>query len=444
MAALEAVDAAYSELAETCTDGVGAEFRMQVAVRLEAAGRRHLGLTYRLVGEICDPADGSPKRGAKARLARELRVNRGEVDRRAKLAARVRGRRVGLGPEVMDPELPRLAEALRDGLVGEAHIAEVCKAIDALPKWVSPVDKRWAEKKLVRHAKKQDPAFVAAVGRAISNRLNPDGVFDEEDRKARRSVTMGPQGPDGMSRISGNLTPEARAYFEAISAAVRPGHHVPDSDQIVVDEATDTRSAGQRGHDAFVWGMRTALESGTLGQHRGSAVSVIARTTVQELEQAIRAMTDRGVPMPAPAMTGGGSWLPMRDLIAMAARGSLQYLAVFDGHSERPLYLGRSRRIATADQRIICYARDGGCTRPGCTVPGYDCEAHHAPAWLPDGATDADKVFFACGPDNQAEAIGDYRTIVTEQGRLGWSDGTGPPEVNRLHHPEELLGEDDR
>ena len=60
---------------------------------------------------------------------------------------------------------------------------------------------------------------------------------------------------------------------------------------------------------------------------------VIARTTVQELEQAIRAMTDPGVPMPAPATTGGGSSLPMRDLIAMAAQGSLHYLAVFDGHS---------------------------------------------------------------------------------------------------------------
>src|SRR6185312_8459957 len=94
-AALEAVDAAYEELCSTSTDAVGPEFRMEMAVRLEAAGRRHLGLTYRLVGEICDPADGSPKRGAKARLARELRVNRGEVDRRAQLAARVRGRRVG-------------------------------------------------------------------------------------------------------------------------------------------------------------------------------------------------------------------------------------------------------------------------------------------------------------------------------------------------------------
>jgi Domain of unknown function (DUF222) len=443
VAALEAVDAAYEELCSTSTDAVGPEFRMEMAVRLEASGRRHLALSYRLVGEICAPPDGVAKRGVKARLARELRVNRGEVDRRAKLAARVRERRLGLGPETMAPELPLLAKAMHDGLVGEDHIREVCKAVDALPKWVSPAEKRWAEKKLVFHARRQDPGFVAAVGRAVQDRINPDGVFDERDRAARRGFSVGPQGPDGMSKVSGHLTPEARAYFEAISAAVRPGHHLPGSEQTVVDDVTDTRTASQRGHDAFVWGMRTALASGSLGTHRGLPVTVIARTTVRDLQQAAQAMADPSVPMPPPATTGGGSSLPMRDLIAMAAQGSLHYLAVFDGHSERPLYLGRSRRIATADQRIICYARDGGCTRPGCTVPGYQSEAHHAPAWLPDGATDADKVFFACGPDNQAEADGEYQTVVTANGRLSWSDGTGPPQVNRLHHPEELLGEDD-
>jgi hypothetical protein len=47
----------------------------------------------------------------------------------------------------------------------------------------------------------------------------------------------------------------------------------------------------------------------------------------------------------------------MRDVITMAAEG-IHYLAVFDDHSDRPIYLGRQRRIATADQRIICYARD--------------------------------------------------------------------------------------
>ena len=63
------------------------------------------------------------------------------------------------------------------------------------------------------------------------------------------------------------------------------------------------------------------------------------------------------MPMPRPARTGGDTALPMRDVIRMAA-DSIHYLAVFDDHTERPIYLGRQTRIATADQRIICYANE--------------------------------------------------------------------------------------
>ncbi|MGB9251531.1 MAG: DUF222 domain-containing protein, partial [Mycobacterium sp.] len=156
------------------------------------------------------------------------------------------------------------------------------------------------------------------------------------------------------------------------------------------------------------------------------------------LDQAARAAVDSSIPMPAPARTGGGSRLPMRDLIAMAAT-AIHYLAVFDDHTERPLYLGRQKRVATADQRLICYARDRGCTRPNCLVSGYYCEVHHSPDWLHGGCTDADKLHFACCPNHGMASRGELRTQVMKNGRLGWTDGTGPPEINHAHHPDELL-----
>ena len=364
-----------------------------------------------------------------------MRITPNEITRRFKLAARIRPRRSLTGPP-LPPELPELAAAVEAGVVGDDHIRSVCRAIDVLPGCVSPADTAAAERTLVEHAAKVDAGIVAKLGQRIADYLNPDGLFSDEDRARRRGLHLGQQGPDGMSRLTGLLDPQARAYFEAIEAAVRPGRHPPDSDRDA--EARDDRSPAQRCHDALKLGLETAIASGGLGVHRGHPVTVVVTTTLAELDQAADAAVDSSLPMPAPARTGGGSRLPMRDLIAMAAK-SIHYLAVFDEHTERPLYLGRQKRVATADQRLICHARDRGCTRPNCLESGYRCEVHHSPDWARGGRTDADALYFACGPDHAMESRGELRTEVVDGGRLGWTDGTGPPEINHAHHPDELL-----
>jgi hypothetical protein len=442
---LAVIDAALTRLRATSTDLVGNAFRVEVADRLEAQLRIARGLSYRMFAEMADPPDGDDRPvngpGVKLRdvLAHRLRLVPAEVGRRFKVAARITTRRTLTGVS-LPPELPVLADAVEDGAVGEEHIKQICDAIDALPAAVAHHKER-VERTLVRHARRQDAAFVAAVGRRFADTLNPDGLFDDRDRMNRRSMTLGRQGPDGMSRLSGWITPEGRAYVETLQAAVRPGHHVPGAEQTVVDAVTDQRSGPQRLHDALLWGLRTGIESGSLGAHRGIPVTVIATVTVDQMQQAAQAMADPDIAMPAPARTGGGSALPMRDLIRMASNG-IHYLAVFDRHSERPIYLGRSARIATADQRIICHARDHGCTRPGCTVWGYGCEVHHTPNWDPDGATDADKLHFACPSDHKLLTDGHASTTVTEDGRLAWSIGEDPPDINRIHHDHELLDDD--
>jgi hypothetical protein len=427
ISALDAIDAAHDMLRTTPSDSAGNSFRVDVAERLETQERLNRGLMYRVFAEIADPPDESGS-VAKMRsvLWQRLRVTPGEITRRFKLAVRIRPR-PSLTGETLQPELPELASAVVAGLVGEDHIRAVCRAVDLLPACVSPTDVEAAERTLVTHATKVDAGIVVKLGQRIADYLNPDGLFSDEDRARRRGLHLGPQGPDGMSRLSGLLDPEARAYFEAIDAAVRPGRHLPD------DDSRDTRTPAQRCHDALKFGLETAIASGDLGVHRGHPVTVVVTTTLSELTDAA------GAP---PARTGGGSQLPMRDLIRMATN-AIHYLAVFDDHTERPLYLGRQRRVATADQRLICYARDRGCTRPNCLESGYRCEAHHRDEWARGGRTDADKLYFLCGPDHAMVSRGEARTEVTEQGRLGWTDGTGPPEINHAHHPDELLADPD-
>ncbi|MGH3957609.1 13E12 repeat family protein [Mycobacterium sp.] len=443
---LELIEAAYARLRASCTDLVGNAFRVATAERLEALGRVNRGLSYRMFGEIADPVDGPEDPGLPAGvsmrnlLCARLRITSAEVKRRFRVAVRIRPRRSLTGP-ALPPELPKLATAVEDGSVGDDHIAAVLHALDGLPGAVSAPDRDKAERILVRHARKQDATFVTVVGNRIADWLNPDGTFSDEDRARRRGLVLGPQCVDGMSRLRGWLDPETRAYLEAITAAIRPGRHVPEAKD-AADEERDHRTPAQRCHDALKLALRHALSSGQLGVHRGVPVTVIVTTKLGDLEQAARAAHDPAIPMPAPARTGGNSRLPMRDVIRMAAN-SIHYLAVFEDHCERPLYLGRSKRIATLDQRIICHARDGGCTRPDCPQPGYHCEVHHAQDWAAGGLTNADSLYFGCAPDHTEATCGHLTTTITDDYRLAWSDGTGPPRINHIHHPDELLEDDD-
>ena len=159
---------------------------------------------------------------------------------------------------------------------------------------------------------------------------------------------------------------------------------------------------------------------------------MVISTTLQELE------SGKGH-----AVTGGGTLLPMSEVIRQAAAAH-HYLAVFDHHTEEPLYLGRAKRLATRGQRIVLYAKDRGCTKPGCTAPGYWCEAHHVDGWTADNSpTDIDTLTLACPADNRLIEKTGWRTRKRKDGRTQWLPppnlDTGQARVNNYHHPERYL-----
>ena len=169
-----------------------------------------------------------------------------------------------------------------------------------------------------------------------------------------------------------------------------------------------------------------------LGQHNGLPVSVVVSTTLKELE------AGAGI-----AVTGAGTLMPMRDLIRLAEHAH-HYLIVYRHHTAEPLYMGRSKRLATKAQRLLLYNRDRGCTRPGCTQAACRCQAHHAnPSWNNGGLTDAPDLGLGCGPDNQLAELGWTNTIDPETGRVHWHPpplmDTGGDTLNHHFHPGELF-----
>jgi Domain of unknown function (DUF222) len=298
-----------------------------------------------------------------------------------------------------------------------------------------------AEQQLAHHATQFRPEQVRKLADRLADCLNPDGNFTDVDRARRRGLTLGSQDIDGMSRLSGWLTPEARATLDAVLAKLAaPGMCNPDDDTPVVDglptEDTarrDTRSTAQRNHDGLNAALRAILASGKLGQHNGLPATIIVTTTLQDLESAA-----------GKALTGGGSLLPMSDVIRMA-RHAHQYLAIFDKGKAIALY--HTKRLASPGQRIVLYAKDRGCTRPGCDAPPYWCEVHHVDDWATTHCTDINKLTLACGSDHPLVEPGGWTTRKRANGDTEWIPPPhldyGQPRTNTFHHPEKLLADGD-
>ncbi len=67
--------------------------------------------------------------------------------------------------------------------------------------------------------------------------------------------------------------------------------------------------------------------------------------------------------------------------------------ALFNGPG-RPLWVGRSRRLANGSQRLMASVRDGGCVN--CNAPTNRCHTHHVREWQEGGNTDLDMLVLLC------------------------------------------------
>jgi hypothetical protein len=132
----------------------------------------------------------------------------------------------------------------------------------------------------------------------------------------------------------------------------------------------------------------------------------------------------------------------MSDVIRMASH-SYHYLTLFDGVTGRALWLGRTKRIANADQRIVLHNKDRGCTFPNCTAPGYASQVHHATLdWADGGSTNIDDLDFGCGPHNRLVKKGGWHTRKNPDGTCEWIPPAHLPVkggINNHHHPDRLL-----
>lgn len=433
-AALDALDAADVAVRGLDFGALSPVVRLHVLEAMENSHRRQTAVGTDVIAGLANEDSAEVGGPVHKVIADWLRISYADACRRVRDAKQLSPRLTLTGQE-LPPELPATAAAWRDGVLDCQHLRVIQAFVRDLPAAVGAEEVDAAERFLARQAAGLRPDQLQKVAHRCALRLNPDGKFSDVDRARQRGFSWAAQRPDGMSVGKLVASPELRANLDAwLARFAAPGMCNPDDEKPCTEgepgdqtASGDTRSHAQRQHDAINALVRGQLGDPRLGAHNGLPVTVIVSTTLQQLT----AGTGR-------AVTGGGTVLPMRDVIR-TARHAHHYLAVFDEHSHRPLYLGRSRRIATPDQRIVLYVKDRGCTHPGCDAPGYWCEVHHLDEWAAGGRTDADSLTFACAPHHKLLEKG-WRTRKLPDGRTEWIP---PPHLDRgqrtndYHNPED-------
>ena len=305
---------------------------------------------------------------------KELRLTKGQTTARIRGLEAV-GRFRSLQGEVLEPKCPAAERAWSAGLVGAAHVEVMLDVRKHIPSASDPAVYDVVDQWMTEEAVGSDPTQLAAAGRAVLARVDPDGrLTDDADRARKRSVNVGDQGVDLMAKISGTLDPQTLALWTTVmdvwAAAGMNNPADPSSPTGACDDPKqdvdlmkaaaerDTRSMGQRRHDALTAILTTILDCNLLGRsHRGLPAQLIVTMTKAQLEGCA------GI-----ATTASGVDIPVGEALELAARSD-KYLAVFADHSAEVLYFARAKRTAQKGQRLALFARDRGCSHPGCPNP---------------------------------------------------------------------------
>ncbi len=174
---------------------MGNAFRVEVAQRLETQHRINRGLMYRFFGELIDPPDGPDDPDLPAGtvisklLWQRLRITTAEVRRRmpyrrphppAPHPDRTRHCRPNCRTW---PPPSRTARSTTTTSPRSAMPSMCCPPRSLSTRRKSP-NESWCATPRIR-----TPTFVKQIGRGIADHLNPDGLFDDNDRARRRGLT---------------------------------------------------------------------------------------------------------------------------------------------------------------------------------------------------------------------------------------------------------------
>jgi hypothetical protein len=301
-------------------------------------------------------------------------------------------------------------------VISVEHARVIVQTMEQLPPAVEAEHGPAVEARLVAEATRFDPSVLARIGRHLLELLNPDGTLaDDLEHDRRRHATL-TSNHDGSGELRAHLTPATLAQGQAVLdplAAPRP------SDAC----GPDTRSPGQRLHDALADAAGKLLASGDLPPSGGTPATVLLTMTLDQLEDRTGRVT-----------TAHAGTISVNEALRLAGEANI-IPVVLD--STGILAYGQARRTASVGQRFALAARDMGCCFPGCDTPPGWTQVHHIRAWINGGRTDLDNECLLCGYHHREHEKRGWNVTIRD-GRAWWTpplhiDPTQTPIRNTIH-----------
>jgi hypothetical protein len=336
-------------------------------------------------------------------------------------AAEACGERISFLGEVLAPARPHLAAAQRSGVVSPDQVQIIQQALAKVDRpGFDRGDVMESERLLTQFASSFGTKDLRHLAEKTVDALDPDGTLpDEQLQQDRRHVTLR-RCRDGMYagefRLTGSVGAKLNAILQPLSRPRLDTVTLPESSR---GQELDTRTFGQRTHDALEEVCDRILAAGEVTGTGGTPATVIVTVSLEDLQDRLGYGT-----------TSDGTLIPVPQLLQLARQAEV-IPTVMDA-AGAVLTLGRTRRIASTAQTHALIARDRGCSFPDCDRPPEYCERHHVREWIDGGPTDLSNLTLLCRYHHHNFASRGWTCRINADGLPEWRH---PPWLDRQQRP---------
>jgi len=272
-----------------------------------------------------------------------------------------------------------LAAAVSGGTVTVRKAMTALRQLAGVEHSLEPGKREEALASLTLMAQTGYDRHVIAVGRHLMALVGADRSLERNETALRSlaSLRLCPL-PNGMVAISGQLDPESGAV---LTAALDPLSAPNPSD---TDGGRDPRTPDRRRAEALIELARRAVAAGNNAPTTSKA-QIVVTIGYDQLAGAVRGA----------GTTLGGQVLSPQTVRKLACDANIIPMVL--GSQGQPLDVGRTKRLVTPALLAALWARDKGCTFPGCGRPPQWTDAHHVRHWSEGGTTSLLNLALLCG-----------------------------------------------